>query len=176
MDYSPLYDACWSSPGVKSKAMLPLTAALKHWRTWDQPRIKRAVEQIAIHTVRQIIAEMDYLPDESRTKCRQAFDTKTALEAAQAACDLPAILECTVRKRGQHGPTGQAPCTATSQAAMEASWAAAEAGWGAKRAGEATGSAARAAVFAAEAALGAGRNPDHVLCTACTLWIEAANC
>lgn len=174
MIYSPLSDACWSSTEVRTEAMLPLIAAFKDWREWDQSRVKWMVEQIAILTVKRIIAEMDYLPEKTRKKCRDVFNTKTALEAAQAACDLGVIEDCARMKPGEAGAIREAKW-ATYEATDSASWAAAEAGWGAKRAEVATSSAATAAANAARAAMAEKANPDNVLRAACQLWIEAAS-
>jgi hypothetical protein len=154
--------------------MLPLIAAFKDWREWDQSHIKGTVEHIAIQTVKLIIAEMDYLPGNTRNLCRNAFNTKTALETAQAAWDMDVIEDCARMKIGEAAAIREVKW-ATYEATREASWAAAEAGWGAKRVGEATSSAARAAACAAKAAMAEKANPDNVLRVACQLWIEAAS-
>jgi hypothetical protein len=154
--------------------MLPLVAAFKDWRQWNQSHVKRTVEQIAIQTVKLIIAEMDYLPEEARNECRKVFNTTTALEAAQAACDIGVIEDCGRSKLGEAGAIREAKW-ATYEATKIASWAASEAGWGAKRVEAATWSAARAAAYAAKAAMAEKANPDHVLSTACQLWIKAAS-
>src|ERR1035441_2211880 len=132
MDYSPLNDACWSSAEVKAQAMLPLIAAFKDWRQWNQSHLKRTVEQIVIHTVKLVIAEMDYLPEQTRSKCRKVFNTTTALEAAQAAWAIGVIEDCARSKLGEAGAIREAKW-ATYEATKIASWAASEAGWGGKR-------------------------------------------
>ncbi len=145
-----------------------------HWQEWDQSHVKRTVEQIAILTIKRIIAEMDCLPEETRNQCRNVFNTETALEAAQAAYDLNVIEDCARMKPGEAGAMREAKW-ATYEAAKNASWAAAEAGWGAKRAEAATSSAATAAANAARAAMAEKANPDNILRAACQLWIEAAS-
>jgi hypothetical protein len=174
MNYSPLNDACWSSAEVKTETMLPLITAFKHWREWEQSHVKRTVEQIAIKTVKLIIAELDYLPEQARNQCRKVYNTATALEAAQAAWDIEAIDNIAQMKFGESGAIREAKWP-TLDATKEASWAAAEAGWGAKRAEAATSSAARAAAYAAKAAMAEKTTPDNVLRAACQLWIEAAS-
>lgn len=157
---------------MKAHAMLPLVAAFKDWRQWNQSHVKRTVEQIAIQTVKLVIAEMDYLPEETRNQCRKVFNTTTALEAAQAAWDIGVIEDCARSKLGEASAIREAKW-ATYEATKIASWAAAEAGAGAKGVG-ATWSAATAAAYAAKAAMAERANPDLVLATACQLWIEAA--
>ena len=174
MNYSPLNDACWSSAEAKSEAMLPLIAAFKDWREWDQSHVKRTVEQIAIQTVKQIIAEMDYLPEPTRNQCRKVFNTTTALEAAQVAWDMGVIEDCARMTQGEAGAIREAKW-ATFEATKQASWAAAEAGWGAKRVEAATWSAAKVAAHAANAAMAEKANPDDVLRAACQLWVKAAS-
>jgi hypothetical protein len=158
LDYSPLYDACWSNTEVRAEAMPPLATAFKDRQEWDQSHVTWTVEQIAIQTVRRIIAKMEYLPERTRMQCRNAFNTTTALGAAQAACDLGAIEDCARMKMGEPGAIREANW-ATYNAAKQASWAAAEAGWGPKRAGEVTRTAARAAACAARAAMADKANP-----------------
>lgn len=172
MDYSPLNDACWSRIDAKAHAILPLIAAFKDWRQWNQSHVKRTVEQIVIHTVKLVIAEMDYLPEQTRSQCRKVFNTTTALEAAQAAWDIGVIEDCARSKLGEACAIREAKW-ATYEATKVASWAAAEAGAGAKGVG-ATWSAATAAAYAAKAAMAQKANADIVLCAACQLWIEAA--
>ena len=173
MDYSPLNDACWSSVKVKTEAMLPLIVAFSGWQEWNQSHVKWTVEQIAILTVKRIIAEMDYLPEKIRIQCRNVFNKTTALAAAQAAWDIGAIEDCARMKLGEAGAIREAKW-ATYEAAKEASWAAAEAGWGAKRAKAATWLAARATANAAQAAMAEKANPDNVLRAACQLWVEVS--
>jgi len=173
MNFSPLNDACWSSIEVKTEAMLPLIAAYKDWREWDQSHVKETVEQIAIQTVRLILAELDYLPERTRTQCRNVFNTLTALEAAQAACDIGLIEDCARVKLGEADAIREAKW-ATYQATKEASWATAEAGWGAKGVERVTCLAASAAANAAKAATAEKTNPDKVLRAAVQLWIKAA--
>jgi hypothetical protein len=174
MNYDPINDACWSSVEVRTEAMLPLIVAFKGWREWDQSHIKWTVEQIAIQTVKRIIAEMDFLPETARIQYRNVFNTTTALEAAQAAWDINVIEDCARMKLGEAGAIREAKW-ATYEAAQDASWAAAEAGWGAKRAEAVTWSAAKAAANAARAAMAQKANPDNILRAACQLWIEAAS-
>jgi hypothetical protein len=144
--------------------MLPLIAALKDWKEWDQSHVIWTVEQIAIQTVKQIIAEMECLPENTRSQCRTVINTKTALEAAHAASDsASAVAE--KKLSGLHA----------MRAASEASWAAAEAAWGTKRVGETTFSAAKAAAHAAQAAVAEKTSPDNILRAACQLWIKAAS-
>jgi membrane protein involved in colicin uptake len=174
MNYEPINNACWSSEEVKTETMLPLVAAFKDWRRWDQQRIKQTVEQIAILTVKRIIAEIDYLPEKTRNQCRNVFDTTTALEAAQAASDRGVIENCARMKRGEAGAIREAKWAAYD-ATWEASWSAAEAAWGVKRVEEATSSAAKAAANAARVAMAEKASPDNILRAACQLWIEAAS-
>jgi hypothetical protein len=173
MNYEPINDACWSSVEVRNEAMSPLVAVLKDWQDWDQSHIKRTVEQIAIQTVKQIIAEMNYLPEKTRNQCRNVFNTTTALEAAQAAWNIEVIEDCARMKLGEASAIREAKW-ATYEAARDASWAAAEAGGGAKKAIEATSSAATAAASAARAAMAEKTSPDNILRIVCQLWIEAA--
>ena len=172
MNYEPINNACWSSVEVRTETMLPLVAAFKNWREWDQQRIKQAVEQIAILTIKRIIAEIDYLPEKTRNLCRNVFDTTTALKAAQAAADIGVIEECARMKLGEAGAIREGKWAAYD-AAWEASWSAAESAWGVKRVEEATSSAAKAAASAARVALAEKASPDNILRAACQLWIEA---
>jgi hypothetical protein len=174
MNYEPISGACWSSVEVKTEAIIPLIAAFKNWREWDQSHVKWTVEQIAILTVKRIIAEMDWLPEKTRNECRNVFNTTTALEAAQAAWDRSAIEDCARMKLGEAGAIREAKWAACD-ATQEASWSAAEAAWGAKRVEEATSSAAKAAASAARAAMSEKANSDNVLRAACQLWIESAS-
>ena len=154
--------------------MLPLIVVFKDWREWDQSRVKWTVEQIAILTVKRIIAEMDWLPEKTRNQCRNVFNTTTALEAAQAGWDRGVIEDCARMKLGEPSAIRVAK-SAAYDAAGEASWSAAEAAWGAQRVGEATSSAAKAAANAARAAMAEKASPDNILRAACQLWIEAAS-
>ena len=108
MNYEPISDACWSSVEVRTEAMLPLIVAFKDWREWDQSHVKWTVEQIAIQTVKRIIAEMDYLPEKTRNQCRNVFNTTTALEAAQTAWDIGVIEDCARMKLGEAGAIWEA--------------------------------------------------------------------
>ena len=107
-DLRPLNDGPWSSDRVRTAAMIPVMLAYWDWASWPHARRQRVVERVIVSTVREIIAELPELPDETRQVCRAVTD----LVGAQAA---------------------EAAAWAAARAAW-AAWAAAWAAWAAARA------------------------------------------
>ena len=86
--YAPIKDACWTSREASEAAMLPLITAYNDWSEWDDERLKNAAQIIATSTINRIIAEMNYLPEEIRHRCRTATDLTSALEAVQEGAQV----------------------------------------------------------------------------------------
>jgi hypothetical protein len=162
-DIRPLNDARWSSDEVMTTAMIRLAMAYIGWSRWSVGRQRAVMSQVALETVRHLIAELPGLPADLRRQCQTA---ETLYDAADAA-------------------------RAVARAAGAADVARADAAWAARAAAVAA-DAARAAAVAARAAARAAaeaaavvrgeRLPDwdapdhaadHILQTAVQLWIDA---
>jgi hypothetical protein len=166
--WKPLEDAAWSSEALREDVMLLLRIAYHDFDTWHPKRLESAVETVSILTVRRILAEIEWLPEEFREECRDAVTQHQAFEAANKA----ASAWFSVRKESAL-PTESG--WDLEDALKQIAWAAAGAGWGAMRAAGTLKEFASAAAKLADAASGSGADPDDVLRKACQIWILAAD-
>ena len=65
-DLRPLNDARWSSSEVRTQALLPLIAALSDWAQWSSTRQQQWAKIVSINTVKRVISELPYFPDNIR--------------------------------------------------------------------------------------------------------------
>ena len=84
-DLRPLNDALWSSDEARTKALLPVMAALSDWSSWSADRQRRWADRVVIEVVKQIVSELPNLPEEVRSQCRAANDLTSARGAASAS-------------------------------------------------------------------------------------------
>ena len=70
---------------VRTKAMLPVLAALWDWQDWSKPRRTRFAQLLAVMIVNQITADLPKLPKAIKRKCQEAKNCEEACNAAAAA-------------------------------------------------------------------------------------------
>ena len=93
-DIRLLNDGPWPSDSARTKAMLPLIAALSDWANWGIKRKCRWAEIVAIETVKQLISALPLLSDDLRDLCRKA---KTLTAAARATARAAAARAAAAR-------------------------------------------------------------------------------
>lgn len=70
--------------------MIQLTEALSDWRSWTKARRRAWASEVALETVRQIIAELPGLTTFIREQCRDVADLPAAAGAAADAAEAAA--------------------------------------------------------------------------------------
>ncbi len=184
-DVRPLIDARWSSDAVRTHHGVRVLEVYWDWAEWPAERQRAVLSRVAVLTVNRLVAALPGLPDSCRRACQEARTLREAEEAAHAArsaareeakwASVASAREAAESAREEVLSPSRSACAAS--AAESAAWAA-RAVWAARVAEEeaaawAAGNAACAASKAAEAEE-AEEVRDHVLATACVLWIEAA--
>ena len=89
-DLRPLNDAPWPSDKARTIAMTPLVIALWDWADWTDDRRQRWAENVALHTIREILPLVLSLWPEHAAACRAATTLTAAARAADAAADAGA--------------------------------------------------------------------------------------
>jgi len=187
-DLRVINDAPWSSDEQRTRHLVPLVDAMRGSRDWPVECQCRWADTVVVETVRQVIAELPKLDDQIRQQCREATTAEEARAAARAA--RAARDACDAADDAVAAAADAADAARAAADAADAAGAAARAAGVARAACDAavaTGAAAGAAAAAARAAdaaardtagaaadAGAAAGPDHVLITACRIWIDAA--
>jgi hypothetical protein len=154
-DLRAINDGPWTSNEARTKALLPLLAALSDWSEWGKERQKRWADRVTIRTVNLLIAELPYLPATIAKNCCTATTPARAAEAARAAgaaAGAAGAAAWAAEAAGAAWAAEAARAAGAAAGAAEAAWAAEAAGaaWAAEAARAAGAArAARAAALAA---------------------------
>ena len=155
---------------TRAEWMPRVLAAWEDSLDWPKANLDAAVEKLVIGVVNELIAELPYLPDDIRVKCRQA---KTLLEAGVAATSAASAANAANTVSAASAASAANTARAAKNAAIAA--IAANTAIAASAAIAANAASAASAAIAARIAARAARNAEikRLFIVACKLWIAA---
>lgn len=91
-DIRSLNDSRWPSDEDRTRAMLSVVAAYQDWPSMPLTRRQAIADRLVILTMQRIVADLPYLPDDIRRRCRRVKTIKAAQMVAKAAVRAGAVM------------------------------------------------------------------------------------